>query len=235
MTSNFNILIVEDNVIIADDLQQIIENFGYNVLGNVISYEKAVDFLKNNKIDLVLIDINLATEKTGIDLAKNINLNFKIPFIYLTSNLDDETISAAAKTLPAAYLVKPFDNNTIYTSIEVALTSFTNKITTTNKVKTHLFLKKNNLYHKIIIDDIFYVKSDNIYIEIFIKNNQKFLVRNTLKDFIKNLPSNFYKCNKSYIINSHKIESFNLNYVHINDVQITVSKEFKPFLKSLLD
>lgn len=234
MTTSFNILIVEDNVIIADDLQQIIENFGYNVLGNVISYEKAVEFLSTNKIDLVLIDINLATEKTGIDLAKYINLNYKIPFIYLTSNLDDETINAATKTLPAAYLVKPFDTNTIYTSIEVAVTSSINRKIENVNLKDHLFLKKNNLYHKIKIDDIYFIKADNIYIEVFTKNSEKYLVRNTLKDFIKNLPSNFFKCNKSYIINTNEIKSFNLNYVFINNVQISVSKEFKPYLKSLL-
>ena len=234
MGTIFNILIVEDNVIIADDLQQIIESFGYNVLGNVISYERAIDFLANHKIDLVLIDINLATEKTGIDLANHINLNFKIPFIYLTSNLDDETINVAAKTLPAAYLVKPFDNNTIYTSIEVAITSYVNKKMEVTKLKDHLFLKKNNLYHKIKIDDINFIKADNIYIEIFIKDHQKFLIRNTLKEFIKSLPSYFFKCNKSYIINTNAIDSFNLNYVFINNVQISVSKEFKPYLKSLL-
>lgn len=235
MGTIFNILIVEDNVIIADDLQQIIESFGYNVLGNVISYERAIDFLANHKIDLVLIDINLATEKTGIDLANHINLNFKIPFIYLTSNLDDETINVAAKTLPAAYLVKPFDNNTIYTSIEVAITSYVNKKMEVTKLKDHLFLKKNNLYHKIKIEDINFIKADNIYIEIFIKDHQKFLIRNTLKEFIKSLPSYFFKCNKSYIINTNAIDSFNLNYVFINNVQISVSKEFKPYLKSLLN
>lgn len=235
MATLFNILIVEDNVIIADDLQQIIEGFGYNVLGNVISYEKAVDFLLNNKIDLVLIDINLATEKTGIDLAKYINLNFKVPFIYLTSNIDEQTIGDASKTLPAAYLVKPFDADTIYTSIEVAVNSFINRKIEDANLKDFIYLKKNNLYHKVRIEDIYYLKSDNIYIEIFVKNNQKFLVRNTLKEFIKKLPSCFFKCNKSYIINSNEIDSFNMNYVYINKTQISVSKEFKPFLKSLLN
>ncbi|WP_439130994.1 response regulator [Polaribacter sp.] len=235
MATKFKILIVEDNVIIADDLQQIIENFGYNVCGNVISYEKAIDFLTNNSPDLVLIDINLATNKTGIDLAKFINQHLKIPFIFLTSNLDDTTISEAAKTLPAAYLVKPFDNNTIYTSIEIALTNFIKNNQDEPSHKKFLFLKKNNLYHKVATKNIYYIKSNNIYIEIFTKDNEKFVVRNTLKDFLKNLPPNFFKCNKSYIINSNEIQSFNLNYVFINNVKISVSKEFKTYLKSLVN
>lgn len=235
MSTKFKILIVEDNVIIADDLQQIIEGFGYDVPGNVISYEKAVHFLSHHKVDLVLIDINLATHKTGIDLAEYINLNLKIPFIFLTSNIDDQTIGEASKTLPASYLVKPFDVKTIYTSIEVAVNSFNKKQMDNSNLREFLYLKKNNLYHKIKYKEIYFVKSDNIYLEIFTKNNQKFLVRNTLKEFIKKLPSHFYKCNKSYIINIDEIESFNLNYVFINNVQIPVSKEFKPYLKSLLN
>ncbi|WP_397446491.1 LytTR family transcriptional regulator DNA-binding domain-containing protein [Polaribacter sp. R77954] len=234
MTTTFNILIVEDNVIIADDLQQIIEDFGYNVPGNVISYEKAVHFLQHHKIDLVLIDINLATEKTGIDLAEYINLNLKIPFIFMTSNIDEQTIGEASKTMPAAYLVKPFDIKTIYTSIEIAVKSFINKQIDDALLREFLFLKKNNLYHKVKFEEIYFIKSDNIYIEIFTKNDQKFLVRNTLKEFIKKLPSNFFKCNKSFIINTNEIERFNLNYVFINNEKISVSKEFKPYLKSLL-
>ncbi|WP_298781492.1 LytTR family transcriptional regulator DNA-binding domain-containing protein [uncultured Polaribacter sp.] len=235
MPNKFNILIVEDNVIIADDLQQIIESFGYRVLGNVISYEKAVETLtNNNNIDLVLIDINLATEKTGIDLAKYINLNLHLPFIFLSSNLDDDTVSEAANTFPSAYLVKPFDNNTIYTSIEVALTGFTNNRLEKKTQVDHLYLKKNNLYYKVKIGDITFIKSDNIYLEIHTENNEKFLLRSTLKDFFKSLPNNFFKCNKSYIININKVNTFNLNYVFINNTQISVSKEFKPYLKSLL-
>ena len=234
MATLFKILIVEDNVIIADDLQQIIEGFGYQVLGNVISYEKAVDFLSTHKIDLVLIDINLATDKTGIDLAKYINANLKIPFIYLTSNIDDQTIDDASKTLPAAYLVKPFDADTIYTSIEVAVNSYIDRQRDYVSLNDFIFLKKKSLYHKVKIEDILYIKADNIYIEIYIKNDQKFLMRNSLKEFINKLPSIFFKCNKSYIINSNEIDSFNMNYVFINNTQISVSKEFKPYLKSLL-
>lgn len=236
MQTSFKILIVEDNVIIADDLEQIIEDFGYNVIGNVISYERAVSFLEKNRIDLVLIDIDLATKKTGLDLANYINKNIKVPFIYVTSNLDDQTINAAAKTKPSAYLVKPFDNNTIYASIEVAITNYIEeKVEDTPTKKEYLFLKKNNLYHKVKTDEISYIKSDNIYLEIYTIENEKFIIRNTLKSFLRQLPSIFFKCNKSHIININNIKTFNLNYIFINDKQITVSREFKPYLKSLIN
>ncbi len=233
MPAKINILIIEDNVIIADDLQQSLEAYGYNVVGNVISYEKAIETLSNSIVDLALIDINLSSKKNGIDVANYINLNNKIPFIYLTSYIDNETINKVTKTKPHAYLVKPFDKNTIHASIELAISKHIN----TNYKKgslDYLYLKKNNLYHKVFIDSINFIKADNVYIEIYCNGDLKFLLRSTLKDFHSKLPNNFKRCNKSYIINLNSVESFNLNYIHIGSKKITVSKDFKPYIKSLI-
>ncbi len=70
MEQAIKILIVEDNVIIADDMQSMLEEIGYEIVDNVIVYEQAEEVLKNNHVDLVLIDIILASDKTGIDLGK---------------------------------------------------------------------------------------------------------------------------------------------------------------------
>ena len=80
MEHPIKILIVEDNVIIADDMQSMLEEIGYEVVDNVIVYEQAIEVLKNNHVDLVLIDIILASDKTGIDLGKHIRQNYNIPF-----------------------------------------------------------------------------------------------------------------------------------------------------------
>ena len=84
MEHPIKILIVEDNVIIADDMQSMLEEIGYEVVDNVIVYEQAIEVLKNNHVDLVLIDIILASDKTGIDLGKHIRQNYNIPFIFVT-------------------------------------------------------------------------------------------------------------------------------------------------------
>ena len=88
MEQAIKILIVEDNVIIADDMQSMLEEIGYEIVDNVIVYEQAEEVLKNNHVDLVLIDIILASDKTGIDLGKHIRKNYNIPFIFVTSNSD---------------------------------------------------------------------------------------------------------------------------------------------------
>ena len=70
MEEPIKILIVEDNVIIADDMQSMLEEIGYEIVDNVIVYEQAIEVLKEKQVDLVLIDIILASDKTGIDLGK---------------------------------------------------------------------------------------------------------------------------------------------------------------------
>lgn len=94
MEQPIKILIVEDNVIIADDMQSMLEEIGYEVVGNVIVYEQAVEVLKKTPVDLALIDIMLASKKTGIDLGKHIREAYNIPFIFVTSNSDRATVES---------------------------------------------------------------------------------------------------------------------------------------------
>ncbi len=124
MEQAIKILIVEDNVIIADDMQSMLEEIGYEIVDNVIVYEQAEEVLKNNHVDLVLIDIILASDKTGIDLGKHIREKYNIPFIFVTSNSDRATVENAKTVKPNGYLVKPFEQQDLYTSIEIALSNF---------------------------------------------------------------------------------------------------------------
>lgn len=234
MKTDVKVLIVEDNVIIADDIQSTIENLGYTVLKNVISYEKAVVALNENNIDLVFIDINLATSKTGIDLANYINSNFKIPFIFLTSQSDGATIEKASKTNPYSYLVKPFDKNNLHASIEIAVKNHNSKKADIKPEEDFIFVKKGDLYCKIFFKDISYIKSDNVYLDIYCLKNEKYILRSTLKKFILKLPDYFYKCHKSYIINLNCISAFNKKTVIIKENEIPVSIEFRFFLKKFM-
>ena len=95
MDKPINILIVEDNVLIADDMQMMLEDMGYMIAANVTSYEKAVEALANISIDLALLDIQLATAKTGIDIGRHIREKYNIPFVFVTSNSDKDTINKA--------------------------------------------------------------------------------------------------------------------------------------------
>ena len=240
MNKPINILIVEDNVIIADDLQLMLEDIGYQVIGNVTSYEDAVEVLRNQEVDLALLDIQLATERTGIDIGDFIRKNFDIPFVFITSNSDKETVQKAKEVKPNGYLVKPFEEKDLYTTIEITLANFQSSEPDTKSeknslLKNSIFIKESNLYHKIMFKDIFFIKADNVYVEIYTKNKM-YVLRSTLKDFLKRLPQDeFFRTSKSYIINARHIQSINSRDVIINDQLIPISKEYKHTIHGFLN
>ncbi|NJB35476.1 MULTISPECIES: LytTR family DNA-binding domain-containing protein [Flavobacteriaceae] len=252
MEHPIKILIVEDNVIIADDMQSMLEEIGYEVVDNVIVYEQAVEVLKNNHVDLVLIDIILASDKTGIDLGKHIRKNYNIPFIFVTSNSDKATVENAKTVKPDGYLVKPFEQQDLYTSIEIALSNFNyaqkaaektdleNKageegFTSNSVLKDSIFVKKQHLYYRIQFGDIQFIKADNVYLEVNTVD-KKFLVRSPLKDYLEKLPKDkFFRAHKSYIVNVDHIDAINSKDIMINNQLIPISKEFKEFIISSMN
>ncbi len=251
MENPIKILIVEDNVIIADDMQSMLEEIGYEIVDNVIVYEQAVDVLKNNQVDLVLIDIILASDKTGIDLGKHIRENYNIPFIFVTSNSDRATVENAKTVKPDGYLVKPFEQQDLYTSIEIALSNFNynakmkdkqehgadaaDGIASNSVLKDSIFVKKQHLYYRIQFEDIQFIKADNVYLEVNTAD-KKFLVRSPLKDYLEKLPRNkFYRAHKSYIVNVDHIDAINSKDIMINNNLIPISKDFKEFIISSMN
>lgn len=250
MEHPIKILIVEDNVIIADDMQSMLEEIGYEIVDNVIVYEQAIEVLKNQHVDLVLIDIILASDKTGIDLGKHIREVYNIPFIFVTSNSDRATVENAKTVKPDGYLVKPFEQQDLYTSIEIALSNFnyskkgatpgmsndtSDSLVSNSVLKDSIFVKKQHLYYRIQFGDIQFIKADNVYLEVNTVD-KKFLVRSPLKDYLEKLPKNkFYRAHKSYIVNVDHIDAINSKDIMINNTLIPISKDFKEFIISSMN
>ncbi|MGB0430024.1 MAG: response regulator, partial [Bacteroidia bacterium] len=115
------ILVVEDEIVIADNICDSLDELGYEVCEPAINYTEAVELLEAEKPDIAILDIQLAGSKDGIDLAWKIKEDYDIPFIFLTSNADPRTVDRAKKLTPPAYLIKPFVKDDLYTSIELAL------------------------------------------------------------------------------------------------------------------
>jgi CheY-like chemotaxis protein len=116
-----NILIVEDEHIIARELQTDLEEMGYAVTGIVNSGEKAIQHALEKKPDLVLMDIHLRTEMNGIEAASQIFTRFKIPVIFVSAFTDDTLIQRAKKVGSFGYLVKPYAKRELYACIEMAV------------------------------------------------------------------------------------------------------------------
>jgi DNA-binding NarL/FixJ family response regulator len=118
------ILIIEDEVIIAEEIKITLEGLGHKVLGIIMNGDKAINLLPSIDADLVLLDIQIRGSVSGIDLAHLIRKTHQIPFVFLTAFSDAETLSKVKETLPYGYIVKPFDETDLKVAIELALYKF---------------------------------------------------------------------------------------------------------------
>ena len=116
--------IVEDQAIIALDLQSKLGMLGYIAFDTCDSYSSAIEMLISKRPDIVILDINLHGKNDGIRIGKFIRTKLNMPFIYLTAYSDSHTVAAAKETMPDAYLIKPFNKESLFSTIEVALHNF---------------------------------------------------------------------------------------------------------------
>lgn len=118
------ILVVEDESIVAKDIQSTLIKLGYDVPATASSAVIAYDKLKEIRPDLVFLDIKLKGEEDGINIAEHIQQNYHIPVIFLTSYVDQATLDRAKVTEPYGYIVKPFNETDLKTTVEMALFKF---------------------------------------------------------------------------------------------------------------
>lgn len=121
MQKEINILIVEDEAIIANDIKRALEKFGYNIIDIVRSGESAIHMVEKTNPDLILVDIKLEGDLDGIDITDIIQAEYNIPVILITAYSNRRTIGEAMLTAPYGYITKPFEDKDLYLSIEMAL------------------------------------------------------------------------------------------------------------------
>lgn len=183
--TGIKILIVEDEPLIAKNIGMYLNNNDYEVSAIAYDPEEAMFQLKKQPPDLAILDINLESEMDGIDIAEYINSNNFIPVIYLTSYSDKDTIDRAKKTNPAGFIVKPFNEKTLYATIEIALS---NHALQANKHVPVVSLDKINKY---LVTPLTDREFDVIRLLYEGKTNQQiadglFIAMNTLKKHINN-------------------------------------------------
>ncbi len=119
--TNPKILIVEDENIVAIDLQKRLVNLGYEIVGIVSTGEEAVKKAIATLPDLVLMDVRLKGEMDGIEAASMLRFQYGIAVVYLSAYADNDTLKRASKTEPFGYVLKPFEERELHTTIEMAL------------------------------------------------------------------------------------------------------------------
>lgn len=224
------IAVVEDEIIIADNICESLESLGYNVLEPAITYTEGKELIDNERPDIVILDIHLSGKKDGVDLALYIKENYDIPFIFLTAHADKATVERAKISNPPAYLVKPFTKEELYSSIEVTLFNHQQNQYQKSSEKHSVFIKQKNYFLKLNFDDILFLKSDHVYIEILTLQNDKYVVRESLSDFETKLNDDFVRIHRSYIVNSKYIDLVEINSIKVQTHSLPLAKQYRPIL-----
>lgn len=225
-----SILIVEDEPLIADDIAAILESYEYRVVSIVDEAEDALRAIEKYKPELALLDINIEGDQDGISLAQQID----IPFIFLTSYYDEKTLSRAKKVSPAAYLVKPFNENDLLANIEMALAKKITIDKAGSDLPEKLFVRKDQEIHSIESSDIIYVEAFDNYSNLYTQND-KYIISHTLKSIEEKLkPHGFVRIHRSYLINFSLIDSISEGYVYLKGYKLLIGKSYrKEFLEKL--
>ena len=224
------ISIVEDNAITRATLEDIFYQNGFEILSSFAKAELALEAMKKSAPDLAILDINLAGEKDGIWLAKAIKEQLGFPFVFLTAYGDAHTRREVVATCPSGYIMKPFKQEDVLTTVEIAYKQTTqnqllHKDEDTNAylAKDCLFIKDEYRYFKVKLPEICYIKSNNNYVELY-EFEKKHTIRGKLKDLAQSLPSNhFIQVHRSYIVNVNHIDSFDTQSLTIGKVDIPIS------------
>jgi DNA-binding LytR/AlgR family response regulator len=235
------ICIVEDEMLIAMDISNSLKSIGYDVTEIASNYTTAIEVIEAEKPDMVLLDIQLDGYKDGIDLAWKIKKDFDIPFIFLTANSDAATLERVKPVNAQAYLVKPFRTADLQASIEICLHNFVqaksgkeSAVDENYLIKDSLFIKQGQYLHKVMVSDILYLETENIYIKIH-TTNSKYLVRSNLQDYLSLINhKSFCRVHKGFAVNIHHIQMINTDYLVINSIKIPIGRAYRNQLLSYL-
>jgi DNA-binding LytR/AlgR family response regulator len=216
---NVSVLVVEDENIVAKDIQQSLLKMGYKVIGTASSGEKAKEILKENQPDIILMDIMLKGNMSGIDTAEYVKDIYDLPVIFLTAYADENTLSKAKITEPYGYILKPFKEIDLHTSIEMALYKHKktselkkeNEIYATlldgNNSADFLFIRAKSKLVKIKMVDLFYVEALKDYVTFHTASGD-YTIHATMKDIEQKLPGKqFIRVHRSFIIRIDRIVS----------------------------
>ncbi|SNZ01414.1 LytR/AlgR family response regulator transcription factor [Flagellimonas pacifica] len=230
MTKPIQILIVEDNMVIGTNLSMQLNELGFEVCGLLPRGEDVLSCIRNERPDILLLDIQLKGKLDGIETARLVQSEFDIPIIYLTSNADEAHFRRAKETKPRAFISKPYKNIDLKRAIELTVEAISNNARPEATIENHyvltdrVFVRKQDKLMAVAIKDIRYLEADRNYCRIFAVEKEYLLV-GTLKSLEEKLPrANFMRVHRSYIINVSQIDEVGNNHVSVGGKIIPVNK-----------
>jgi len=218
--SKINILVVEDESIVSKDIQHSLNKLGYHIVGAASSGEKAIEIARSERPDILLMDMMLKGNMNGIETAEIIRNELSIPVIFLTAYADESTLSKAKLTEPYGYIIKPFKEMDLHTSIEMAVYKHAKEqeiirerdllysiVENKDSSSDFIFVKSNSKLIKLKTEEIYFIEALKDYVVIHTADT-RYTIHSTMKEIESKMGTvDFMRVHRSFIVRLDKIAS----------------------------
>lgn len=226
-----NVLVVEDESIVSKDIQHSLTKLGYQVVGAASTGEKAIELANSEHPDVILMDMMLKGEMNGVEAAEIIRREFKIPIIFLTAYADDATLNKAKIAEPYGYIIKPFKEIDLHTTIEMAIYKHQKEREIEKELDCLNALQENKKVHQ---DDFIFVKLNSKLIKLNTNNilfiealkdyvlintpETRYTIHSTMKEIEQKMGTkDFIRVHRSFIVRLDKIVTIEFPNLHLEN------------------
>ncbi len=231
------ILIVEDQLLVAQSIEAMVKGHGMEVLGTVTSGEAALTFAEQRPPDLVIMDIKLQGKLDGIQTAKALHETLRIPVIFLSDFTDNVTVKKALAAYPVNYLAKPFTERDLLRAVDLAIFN-ANAIRAqhNNEDDEFVFLKTGpQTYSRLDYQNIVFLEAERAYCSVH-GTDKTHVVAASMATLLEQLdPQRFVKIHRSFVVNIRKVREFTGTEIVVDGHRLPVSEQHRAELMNRLN
>lgn len=221
---NEKLLIVEDEILIAEDIKETLTSLGFNSILMAHDKDEAFRLIEIEQPNIVLLDVRLENERDGIIIGETLSMRKDIQFIYVTAHSDVSMVKEIIRTNPAGYITKPVKKSDLFASITLALS----KLESPEESDKVVSIKDGYETVLVQINDIIYIEAEGNYLTLFC-NNKKYVIRQSMEQFINESNSALiFRVHRSFAINIRKVVRYSKKEITMsNGETLPISRNIK--------
>jgi DNA-binding LytR/AlgR family response regulator len=227
MQTSIKVIVVEDEMLVAEDIATDLTEIGCAVVGVFSSGEDCLEKVSLLDPDLIIMDIRIKGRYDGIETAKLINELRRCPIIYLSANTDRQTLNKVISIFPSLFISKPYNKTDLFLAVSLFTQLKLDKsISEVAKVEQAIFVKVGALHRKIVYSDILYIEGSGSYAKIVTKNETVITSHNLNYVQINIKDNQFKRVHRSYIVNMSNVDGFEQSYLLVGEYRVPVSRQY---------
>jgi len=218
------ILIVEDEILIAEDIKGTLKSFGFSNVSMAHDLAGALKMIESFQPQVVLLDVHLENERDGILIGEQLARDNTAHFIYITAHSDVEMVKEIIRTNPVGYITKPVKRSDLFASVMLAIT----KYQTLRKEEQVVHIKDGYETVLIPLSSIRYIEAEGNYLNIYCEE-KRYVVRQSLDAFLLELNNDvFFRIHRSFAVNIQKVIRYSKKEIVLaKDIVLPISRTIK--------